>query len=94
MEENQKMDIAVFRYSVIHDFVGGVNLEYGEKQKLLREKCARKWAILILTKPVSAKARSCVGFSAMKTVAERWNHFTPKGVMTGENKGHWIPKWP
>lgn len=45
MEKNQKMDIAVFRYSVIHDFVGGVTLEYGEKQKLLRDKCARKWAI-------------------------------------------------
>lgn len=45
MEEKQKMDIAVFRYSVIHDFVGGVSLEYGEKQTLLRDKCARKWAI-------------------------------------------------
>ena len=45
MEEKHKIDIAIFRYSVIHDFVGGVSLEYGEKQKLLKEKCARKWAI-------------------------------------------------
>lgn len=45
MKEQHKIDIAIFRYSVIHDFVGGVSLEYGEKQKLLEEKCARKWAI-------------------------------------------------
>lgn len=45
MQEKQKIDIAVFRFSVIHDFVGGLNLEYGQKQKLLREKCARKWVI-------------------------------------------------
>ncbi len=45
MEEKHKIDIAIFRYSIIHDFMGGVSLEYGEKQKLLKEKCARKWAI-------------------------------------------------
>jgi len=45
MQEKQKIDVAVFRYSVIHEFVGGINLEYGQKQKLLRVKCARKWSI-------------------------------------------------
>ena len=45
MQEKQKIDVAVFRYSVIHEFVGGMNLEYGQKQRLLREKCARKWVI-------------------------------------------------
>ena len=45
MQEKQKIDVAVFRYSVIHEFVGGINMEYGEKQKLLKDKCARKWVI-------------------------------------------------
>jgi transposase InsO family protein len=45
MQEKLKIDVAVFRYSVIHDFVGGINLEYGQKQKLLKDKCARKWVI-------------------------------------------------
>lgn len=45
MQEKQKIDVAVFRYSIIHEFVGGINLEYGRKQKLLRDKCAHKWSI-------------------------------------------------
>ena len=45
MDEKQKIDTAIFRYSVIHDFVGGITLEYGQKQKLLQEKYDRKWII-------------------------------------------------
>ena len=45
MEEKQKIDVAVFRYSVIQDFVSGIMLNYGEREHLLREKCARKWLI-------------------------------------------------
>ena len=45
MEEKQKIDVAVFRYSVIQDFVSGIMLNHGEREQLLREKCARKWLI-------------------------------------------------
>ena len=45
MEEKQKIDVAVFRYSVIQDFVGGIMLNHGEREQLLREKCARKWLV-------------------------------------------------
>ena len=45
MEEKQKIDVAVFRYSVIQDFVCGMTLDHGERERLLREKCARKWLI-------------------------------------------------
>ncbi|MDO9528057.1 MAG: DDE-type integrase/transposase/recombinase [Syntrophales bacterium] len=45
MEEKYKIDVAVFRYSVIHDFVSGITLDHGEKEKLLMEKCDRKWVI-------------------------------------------------
>lgn len=45
MKEDQKKQIAVFRFGVIHEFVGGAVLDYGEQQGLLKEKCARKWQI-------------------------------------------------
>jgi transposase InsO family protein len=52
MTENQKKEIAVFRFGVICEFVTGTDLEYGEKEQLLKQKCARKWSI-----PYSAKTR-------------------------------------
>jgi transposase InsO family protein len=45
MEEKYKIDVAVFRHSVIHDFVSGIKLNHGEKERLLKEKCDRKWFI-------------------------------------------------
>lgn len=52
MTESQKKEVAVFRFGVICEFVTGANLEYGEKEQLLKQKCARKWSI-----PYSAKTR-------------------------------------
>jgi putative transposase len=45
MKEEQKRQVAIFRFVVIHDFVGGVRLDRGDQQKLLREKCERKYTI-------------------------------------------------
>lgn len=45
MEENQKIDVAIFRYGVIQDFVTGIKLDHGERERLIREKCIRKWHI-------------------------------------------------
>jgi len=45
MNEDRKKQIAVFRFGVIHEFVGGAVLDYGEQERLLGEKCARKWQI-------------------------------------------------
>jgi putative transposase len=45
MNEDRKKEIAVFRFGVIHEFVGGAVLDYGEQERLLGEKCARKWQI-------------------------------------------------
>lgn len=52
MTEDQKKEVAAFRFGVICEFVNGTNLDHGEKEKLLREKCARKWSI-----PYSDKSR-------------------------------------
>ena len=52
MEEEKKKQIATFRFGVIHDLVGSVELESGEQERLIREKCDRKWVI-----PFSDKTR-------------------------------------
>jgi len=52
MEMDKKQQIATFRFGVIHDLVGNVELDPGEQEKLLRDKCARKWVI-----PYSDKTR-------------------------------------
>lgn len=45
MTEELQKQVAVFRFSIIHDLVGGTRLEHGEREELLREKCDRKWVI-------------------------------------------------
>ena len=45
MTQDQKKQIGVFRFSVIHEFVGSTVLNFGEQQQLLKQKCARKWMI-------------------------------------------------
>lgn len=45
MTEKKNQEIAVFRFGVIHEFVGGASLGQNEKRRLLQEKCAQKWRI-------------------------------------------------
>lgn len=52
MTEDEKMQIAVFRFSVIGDFVTATAMSRAEKRRLIRDKCARKWQI-----PFSEKTR-------------------------------------
>lgn len=52
MTQEQKMEVAVFRYGIIADFVGATRLSHGDQEKLLQDKCARKWQI-----PYSGRSR-------------------------------------
>jgi hypothetical protein len=52
MTEEQKKEVAVFRYGVIAEFVGATRLDRGERERLLRQKCGRKWQI-----PFSGRTR-------------------------------------
>jgi len=45
LKEEEKLEIAKFRFGVISDFVTGVRFGHGEREKLLRDKCARKYTI-------------------------------------------------
>jgi putative transposase len=62
MTEDEKIEVAVFRYGVISDFINGSQMTRAEKRRLLREKCARKWNI-----PFSAKTR------ISKSTIRRWS---------------------
>ena len=52
MTEEEKREVAAFRFGIISDLVNRVQLDAGEKERLIREKCARKWQI-----PLSEKTR-------------------------------------
>jgi len=52
MTQEKDETVAVFRFGVIHEFVGTTNLTRSEKRRLLREKCERKWVI-----PYSSRTR-------------------------------------
>jgi len=45
MIEDEKMQVAVFRFGVISDFVTAAQMSRAEKRRLMRDKCARKWQI-------------------------------------------------
>lgn len=67
MTEDEKIEVAVFRYGVISDFINGSQMTRAEKRRLLREKCARKWNI-----PFSAKTR------ISKSTIRRWSRLYRK----------------
>ena len=52
MTEDEKKQVAVFRFGIINEFVGGCRLDHGEQETLLGEKCDRTWSI-----PFSGKSR-------------------------------------
>lgn len=52
MTEDEKMQVAVFRYSVISDFVNGIGMSRAESSQLMHDKCERKWQI-----PFSPRSR-------------------------------------
>jgi putative transposase len=56
MNEEQKKQVAIFRFGVISDFVSPTRLGWGERARLLKEKCARQWQI-----PFSQRTRLSPG---------------------------------
>lgn len=52
MDEDKKKEVGTFRFGVIHDFISVPKLDQGEQERLLREKCQRKWRI-----PYSGRTR-------------------------------------
>jgi putative transposase len=58
MTEEEKKEVALFRYGVISELVNARSLSRGEQEELIRERCDRKWII-----PGSMRSRisrSCI----------------------------------
>jgi len=65
MDDELKKRVAVFRFGVIADFVGGRALGRGETESLIRQKCALRWQI-----PGSARSR--ISESTVKEWVKRY----------------------
>ena len=46
MTEEDKKQVAAFRFGVICELVNGTDLQPGEKKRLIQQKCSRKWQIV------------------------------------------------
>lgn len=58
MTEDEKKEVALFRYGVISELVNARDLSRGEQERLIRERCERKWSM-----PRSGRSRisrSCI----------------------------------
>jgi transposase InsO family protein len=67
MTEEMKQRVAVFRFGVIADFVDGRQRQWGEVDRLMREKCARRWLI-----PGSVRTR--ISESTLKGWIQRYKN--------------------
>jgi putative transposase len=45
MTEQEKQEVATFRFSIIHELVDKAHLKFGDQEKLIKDKCAREWDI-------------------------------------------------
>ena len=61
MTKDEKMEVGVFRFSVISDFINATQMTRSERRRLMQDKCARKWRI-----PFSEKTR------ISKSTIRRW----------------------
>lgn len=61
MDEEQKKRMAVFRFGAIANLVGGIILDRGDRERLLRDKCDHQWQI-----PDSERSR------LSRTTLQRW----------------------
>ena len=52
MTEEQQKEVATFRFGVIHELVNTKGLCRGEQERLIRDKCERRWTI-----PLSNRTR-------------------------------------
>ena len=79
MTENEKQRVAIFRFSVIHEFVGGAALSRAERRRLLKQKCARKWDIPFSDRTRISRSAILRWIRIYKDSGERLESLYPKG---------------
>lgn len=55
MNEDKKLQIATFRFGIIGDFVTGARLDYGDRERLLKDKSIRRYQIPFSNRTVIAR---------------------------------------
>lgn len=92
MSQDKNEQIAIFRFGVIHEFVGGASLTARQRSRLMREKCQTKWLI-----PYSQRTRiskssiyrwirryqdsNCLGSHLYSSLFFSMNFFFPPNMM-------------
>ena len=79
MTENEKQRVAIFRFSVIHEFVGGAALSRRGKRRLMKQKCARKWDIPFSDRTRLSRSAILRWIRIYKDSGERLESLYPKG---------------
>ena len=79
MTENEKQRVAIFRFSVIHEFVGGAALSLREKRRLMKQRCARKWDIPFSDRTRLSRSAILRWIRIYKDSGERLESLYPKG---------------
>lgn len=79
MTENEKQRVAIFRFSVIHEFVGGAALSRAEKRRLMKQKCARKWDIPFSDRTRISRSAILRWIRIYKDSGDRLESLYPKG---------------
>jgi transposase InsO family protein len=79
MTENEKQKVAIFRFSVIHEFVGGAALSRRGKRRLMKQKCSRKWDIPFSDRTRISRSAILRWIRIYKDSGERLESLYPKG---------------
>ncbi len=76
-DDNKKMEVATFRFGIISEFVTGVYLNWGDKEKLLKEKSLRKYEIPYSDKTRITKSTICRWINLYKEGGHRIESLYP-----------------
>lgn len=78
LTEDLAMEVATFRFGIIADFVTGVRLAYGEREKLLQEKTGRRYVIPGTAKTDISRATIMSWIKAYKESGRQLDALKPK----------------
>ncbi len=78
LTEELALEIATFRFGIISEFVTGVRLAYGERERLLRQKTERSYQIPGSTRTTISRAAIMGWIGAYKAAGNRLDGLRPK----------------
>jgi transposase InsO family protein len=77
-EDDKNLEVAAFRFGIISEFVTGLRLERGEKEKMLREKASRQYKIPGATQTTITRSTIKKWVTDYKTAGGRLEGLMPK----------------